>query len=304
MRSFYPGRWARIALTLLAACGPSSEQVAATHALGEALQSREVEQVSRAARQAGAWRGKDPALDRLLGDALANVLMRPEDGLPLLEANAAPDDASWRKALRGAALRSGDRARMARAWEQTGGAGQDFDQPVLDEIVARAKADPRFDLGLVDSVLARCALLARQPSVGRRAVDHPVEGDLFAAARALGARVIVLARSPELLDEGPSSAAWRCADLTLMDVDQLPADLPPRITVLGASDGRTDVFLDLREENDVPMIFASSNTEAAGRWIRAAALLTEAGDPEAGARRVHDTLGSGLAGSAFPSQNP
>lgn len=305
MLSFYPGRCALIALALLAACGgPSREQWEATAALAEALQHRQIEQVSRAARQAGPWRGQDPALDRLIGDALANVLMRPEDGMPLLLANPAPDDADWRSALRGAALRSGDRVKMKAAWQQTGGADLDFEQAVVDQLAARAKADPGFDLRAVDSVLARCKLLERRPTVGRRSVDHPVEGDLFAAARALGAQVIVLARSTELLDEGTGSKVWRCYDLTLMDDDGLPAQLPPKITVLGASDGAHDVFLDLREEDGVPMIFSANNPDWAGRWIRAAALITAAGDPAAGARQVQETLGAGLAGSAFPGQNP
>lgn len=304
MLSYYPGRWAAIALALLLACGPSREQQAATTALADALVRREVSEVSRAARKAGAWRGEDPVLDRLLGDALANVLMHPDDGLTLLEANPAPDDPAWRRALRGAALRSGDRAKMADVWRRTGGAELDFQQGVVDQLVQRAKADPELDLSAVDSVLARCALLQRRPVVGRRSVDRPIEGDLFAAARALGARVLVLARSTDLLDVAADNSGWRCNGLTLIDADGLPAELPPKITVLGASDGQHDVFLDLREEDGVPTIFSANDPEGAGRWIRAAELVASAGDATAGAQRVRETLGTGLAGSAFPSQNP
>ncbi len=287
-----------------AAQGLPAEGLAAREALASALVAPKAEAVSQAARGASAWQGQDPALDRLLGDALANVLMRPEEGLPLLEANPAPDDPAWRRALRGAALRSDDKARIAAAWTATGGEPPQLDVPLLSQIVSRARHDPAFDVGTVDALLWRCALLLRRPTVGRKSLGMQVEGDLFAAGRALGASGFAVGRSVLQVDMSANAQVWRCGELVLLEDEALPSPLPPRVTVLGATDGKVDVYLELREEEGVPVVFVASNGQWGARWMRAASLLAQGPTPEQGLARVRETLGSGLAGTAFPQPAP
>ena len=125
-----------LALLLIACGGMPSEGKLAAEQLNAALVRRDVAEVSAAARAADAFRGQDPALDRALGDALANVLMRPEQGLPLLKANPAPDDATWRTAMRGAAVRLGDQAEMNAAWAATGGGEISFLHAIAETATA------------------------------------------------------------------------------------------------------------------------------------------------------------------------
>lgn len=289
-------------MALLSCGGLSSEGVQAREALSAALATRDVASVSGAARAAAAWQGQDPALDRMLGDALANVLMKPEEGWPLLLANPAPEDPSWGRALRGAALRSGDSARVVEAWRRSGAGELPGNPGLVAQIGARARKDPAFDVDGAADLLRRCALLGRRPLTGRRALGMAVDGDLFAAARALGAQELVLARSLMPIDQSRGEEIWRCADMVLLETGSLPSPLPPRVTVLGASDGRTEVFLELREEEGVPVAFVASHAEHGARWMRAASLWAEAGGGEAGAARVREVLGEGLGGVAFPGE--
>ena len=86
-----------VLLLVCQACsaGPTTDPTAPTalvearDALAEALTTRDPGSVSTAARAASEFEGQDPALDRMLGDALANVLMRPADGIALLRAHPA-----------------------------------------------------------------------------------------------------------------------------------------------------------------------------------------------------------------------
>lgn len=302
MRRFYSAIVAcGLALALSACGGLSAEAIQARDALSEALSSRDPDRVSATARAAAAWQGQDAELDRLLGDALANVLMRPEEGLPLLEAHPAPEDPSWKLAFRAAALRSGDRAAMERAWRASGKQPPPLEVPMLNQVVSRALHDPGFDIEGVDLLLTRCQLLMRRPTVGRKSLGMQVEGDLTEAARALGARGLVMARSVLQTDLASNAQVWRCGDMVLLDGDKLPSPLPPRVTVLGANDGKEDVFLELREEEGVPVVFVASNAEWGARWVRAASLMAASPDAEQGKARVREQLGSGLAGSAFPA---
>ncbi len=283
-----------------AAPGLPPEGAAAAETLSQALRARDVDGVSRAARAAAAWQGKDAALDRMLGDALANVLMRPAEGLPLLQANPAPADPAWRRAIQGAALRAEDHEALRAAWSLDGQEPPNFEVSLLPQIAARARQDPGFDVARVAPLLWRCDLLRRRPTTGRRTLAMPVEGDLLAAGRALGAQGFVVARSLLQVDMGSGAEVWRCADMVMLEDAQIPSPLPPRVTVVGATDGRVDVYLELREEDGVPTAFVTSNAEWGARWMRAAALMGEAPSPEEGAARVKAALGSGLGGSALP----
>ena len=94
-------------LWLLVACGGgSAERQSAQEALVDALTRRDPQEVSAAARRASAWEGEDPVLDGLLGDAVANVLMRPEQGWPLLMAAREVGGPAWETAALGATLRA------------------------------------------------------------------------------------------------------------------------------------------------------------------------------------------------------
>ena len=101
--------------------GLSEEAVSARKGLEHALVAREPADVGPAAKKAAQWEGKDAPLDILLGDALANVLMRTEDGLRLLEANKRPEDPKWAKAYMAATMRQGDPEKMKAVWIGEGG---------------------------------------------------------------------------------------------------------------------------------------------------------------------------------------
>lgn len=291
-------------LSLLLACGLSSEGQEAAASLRRALASREPGSVSSAAREADRFRGQDPALDRMLGDALANVLMRPDEGWPLLLANPAPEDPSWVSALRGAALRSGDPARLQEAWSRTGGRALDFQQAVVEQVAARARKDPRLSPDVLEPALDRCSLMGARPMLGRQMLSAPVEGDLIGAARVLGGEVVGMGRPVLPSDVGPSAEGWMCGGLVLLEGDALPDPLPPRLVVVGTRQGEVNLFLEIREEEGTPWVFVTSNAEWGARWLRAASLYAEAGGGEAGAARVRAALGEGLVGPAFPGQAP
>ena len=74
---------------------------------------------SSVAQQASVWEGQDARLDRMIGDALANVLMSADDGLRLLRSNPAPGDRGWREAMQGAALRTGDPVVIRSVWAES-----------------------------------------------------------------------------------------------------------------------------------------------------------------------------------------
>ena len=293
-----------LALLLIACGGMPSEGKLAAEQLNAALVRRDVAEVSAAARAADAFRGQDPALDRALGDALANVLMRPEQGLPLLKANPAPDDAAWRTALRGAAVRLGDQAEMNAAWAATGGGEISFLHAIAETATARARRDPAFDLSQLDRVNADCALLVTRPMLGRAALDAPARASLLDAVRALGATDLVLARPALPTDADPLASApgpWRCGEWTMLEGESWPVNFPPRMLVMGATDGNDSVFIEARIEDGKPWVFNTSVGAWGARWLRAADLYDDAGGGEAGAKKVREVLGSGLAGTAFPS---
>ena len=291
-----------ILLAFTLACRPEglpADALAARDALRSALQTRDPAQVSTAARAAGAWRGQDPELERLLGDALANVLMRPGEGLALLEQRPAPDDPAWTAAIRGAAIRVGDAATLARVRALTGQPEVALDPDVVDQVATRARLDPTFPLDELDDVNARCGLLGHRPRAGRKDYRAPLPAHLEEAARALGATVFALGRTPLETDGDPlrGQGLYLCRELRLLPA--LPTPFPGRLTVFGASDGRTNVYLEARMEEEGPWIFAVSHAEWGPRWARAAAVYNDAGGGAAGAAKVRELLGPGLAGSAF-----
>lgn len=287
------------------AVGLPPEGLASKARLQEALQGRDPSAVSVAAREADAWRGKDPALDVLIGDALANVIMRPDQGLPLLLAHPAPDDPAWRVAVRGAAIRSGDPAQVEAAWASTGAPGARVLDAIQQVATARARKDPLFDVAAIDEANQDCALLLQRPQLGSFSLPAVARASLLDAARALGATEITLARPILASDPDPllgNPGPWRCGDWEMFEEEVWPAELPPRMMLVAMGDGQDSVFLAVRMEDGAPMVFNTSAAEWGARWVRAADLYDAAGGGEAGARRVREVLGTGVRGVAFPSE--
>ena len=182
-----------------------AEAMEAKQRLVEELRHRDPQKVSKAAESASRWEGQDSQLDRLIGDALANVLMNSEDGLQLLNANPAPDDPAWKRAVLAAASRTGDAEKMAEAWRRVGLERLPFDHPVAGQVSRRMRADPALGSELMERTLRACLLLDAQPPVGRQPLDHPVSNTLMAVGDAVGATQILIGRPIFRTDPDPQA---------------------------------------------------------------------------------------------------
>jgi len=251
-------------------------------------------QVGQAARSASRWEGKDPALDRLLGDALANVLMKPEAGLTLLQAHPAPTDAAWSSATLDAAMRTGNPKTITEVWAQLDRPAIAASQAVVQQVAQRARQEPELGHTVLDDVAGRCMLLDSQPSVGRAPLDLPANPELVPAARALGAHGVALGRAARRTDPDPAAGAgpWRCGRHVLLET-AWPAPMPKSL-VIAAVDAGTTVFLDIKIQSEGPWVYAANNTAAGTRWLRAAQIYKEAGGGESGTAKVREVLGTGL----------
>lgn len=293
-------------LLLLACTGATAPAPAPWEGLAAALQTRDPAQVSAAARPLDPLRGQDPQVDRLLGDALANVLMRPSDGWELLRANPAPEDPAWRAAMAGAALRLGDPALLDEAWEANGWPPLPLDGPAameaLEQISARALRDPSVGAAALEDAVARCRLLDHRPRLGRQALDLPLTGPLLGAARALGADLVVAGRPEERGDPDPltQDGPIACAELRLAPGDELPAGAAARVWVAAASRGEQQLFVELRPEAGGLFAFATSDAAAGARWVLAAGRLAELGEGEDAVTSLRAAFGEGLAVTALP----
>jgi len=287
--------WGLLALACTAAptdpLGPDGRS--ARDVLAQALDGREAAVVAAAAQAASAWEGKDAALDRHLGDALANVLMRPDEGMKLLRANPVPGDAAWTQAMLDAAMRSGQPATIDAVWAELGRPAVFSSHPVLDQVVQRARQDPALHYDLMEDVTSRCSLLDRQPKVGRRQLDLPALAELIPAARALGATQVVLGRAARRSDPDPVAGhgPWSCVSGVLLET-KWPESVM-RSMVIGATDGNFHIYLNLKIEAGHPWVYASNDAHSGARWLKAAELMKDAG-PERGPERVQEVLGVGL----------
>jgi hypothetical protein len=125
--------------------GLPREALEAREALAAALADRQEvdpEAVAAAARRAAVWKGQDGLLDVILGDALANVLMRPSEGLALLRAHPSPADPQWQRAMGGAALRTGTAAAVHAVQQEAGLPPVDAEAPGVAWLAAQALRDP------------------------------------------------------------------------------------------------------------------------------------------------------------------
>lgn len=267
------------------------EAVLAREQMAQSLQTRDPATVSEMAKDAAVWEGQDPELDRLLGDALANVLMHPADGLRLLEANPAPTDPDWVTAYVGASMRSGDPAAMAKAWNSLGRPELNFEHPVVHQVVRRMLADPTVSPDLMVQAITQCSFLDSQPHVGRKPLDQMVDENLLMVAPMVGATQTVLGRPTFRGDPEATSnrGPFFCTHKVL--VDGWPTPLPKTMSV-GLTDGVHRVFIDIKPNNGEAWAFATSDPEAADRWLKATQLLGTPGGEEAVRQRYAKGLWS------------
>lgn len=281
--------------------GLPAEGQEAAEQLKQALATHDVAAVGAAGRAASAWKGQDPALDRMLGDALANVLMRPTEGLPLLIANPAPEDPAWRDAVLGAATRAEDMATVANARALLKlselDLGDEMGLDLLAQVGATARRHPELPVDELERVVLACRLLDRRPRTGRQRMDSPVPRTMVAGAVALGATRVVMARPEDRSDRDPTTmdAPYRCTQLRLIEGADRPEPLPPRGMLFAAEQGEGAIFIDTQIQNGEAWAYGASDVDSADRWLSAAELV--AGGEGA---RVEAVLGRGLMPPTAP----
>jgi hypothetical protein len=281
-----------LVLALLMACGTanpdaavplesaalSDDAVAARAALEEALATRDPALVSEKARAAAQWEGKDRTLDLLLADAFANVLMRPAEADPILARWPPGDDPAYRAIVFGKALRSSDWKAIAELLP-----GAPVNNPVRDQLAIRARHDPSFGEAGFVRALGACALLDREPPIGRRAIDLPVPPNVLEALVAWGVPQVALGRPSQEIDPVPERGEdpVKCRGMRWLDIRELPTMAPHPMT-LAASDGEHDVFVEIETKKNGHWAWASNDPARAGRMLDAARIYGEAGGGEKG----------------------
>jgi hypothetical protein len=268
-----------LTVLLAMACGVFERPALPDHAvtvraqLAEALVKRDPSVVGPIAAKASEWEGKDGDLDRLLGDALANVLMHPQDGLRLLQSRPAPGDAAWVEAIKAASLRVGDPVVMKATWAELGGRVPPFDNPVLPQVVQRLLSDPTMASDGAVAGIDGCALLDLQPPVGRKALDHRAGPRLLEVGALMGADQVVVGRPLFRSDPDPQTGrgSLQCVRKVLLE-DGWPEPLSRTLT-LGLRQGQRRVFIDIKTDNGEPWAYAASDPVAGGRMLRAMELM-------------------------------
>ncbi len=264
--------------------------------LAQAMVARDADTVSAAAQEASRWEGKDQQLDHLLGDALANVLMRPEAGMALLEARPNVGDAQWESAILNGAMRLGQASRLTSVDQLLGRPPVNWDHPVVGQVTVRALVNPEMTHEELQEVLADCRLLDGQPRIGRQAVDLPASDTILQAAQVLGATRLVVGRKARRTDPDPASGRgpYHCESGVLLP-EQWPKPMLRSMTV-GATDGQTRLYLNIKLQPEGPWAFAGSVAEAGARWASAAIFLADVqGAPDA-AEQVRARFGHGMQG--------
>ncbi len=267
---------------------------AAQAALTDALERRaQVADVAEAARKASRWEGEDPALDHLIGDALANVLMKPEEGLPLLTASPAQEDPAWQAAVLGAALRDGSEEAL-QDWPQRLDRAVDT-HPVLRQLTVAARKDPSIGWELAERAVSACTLLDAAPQRGRRPAVGTVPDTLFAAATALGAEQVEVGRPDYLTDPDPllGQRPFRCRRHRWLEEPALPSPIVKN-AIVGARQGDDMAWLWVGPGLDLPEAMAASDAAQGARWLQAARILAEEAPSGVPEQRLSEELGEGL----------
>ena len=257
-----------LACTTSAPPGLSPEAVTARDGLAQALDSREPSAVQAAVEDAVQWEGQDPGLDRLLGDALANVLMHVDDGRARLEKNPAPDNDAWVDAFLLATARTGDADLMTATWADLGRPAPPFSNPVTSSMVQRLKRDPSMVLEAFEKPIFDCGLMDAQPPVGRSALDSAVSPDLLKVAPWVGADSVVIGRPRSKSDPDPDQARGpiQCARKVLLEA--WPKPMSKTLTV-GMASGNKRVYIDIQPMEGGAWAYATSDELAGGAWIKA-----------------------------------
>lgn len=285
---------------LLLACTrdqPDAELAAARDRLSAALATQDPAQVSEAARAASTWEGKDPALDRLLGDALANHLLRAPEGAALLKANPAPEDPAWVLAATNAALRANDRPWLAELLAAQGYT-LNLDHSVVEQVQRLAAREREVDHAMLIQAVRDCTLVDGRPMLGRRQVDLPVPSTLERTLRLLGATEVVVSRTQLVYSPRTNhDRAWKCDTgwLQLGGHAGIPDPLPPKGVLVAVTDGTTTGYVELDVKPQGPWATVSNDADQAARWLQAAALLEELGDDPQAEAKVLQRYGAGLA---------
>ena len=257
-------------VALACACGPTvpspAEQARAD--LAAALATRDPSTVSAAARAAAELEGTDPALDRLLGDALANVLMRPADGLALLRSHPAPEDPAWVDAYLSATLRTGDPVALESALRDTPMPSPGAPPDLVAWLGARALRDPSLGYGQLVTDAHTCDLWDRRPLRGRRSVDQPVPDGFLGTLPLLGAMEVLVGRATVPTDPSPTTGQGLqpCLSGRLWPESRWPEPLPKHVTVAIATRGES-LYLSIRPEGGSPWVFASTRADVAGQLV-------------------------------------
>ncbi len=245
-----------------------SEAVAARTRLEAALVERVPEVVGPLAQQAAVWEGQDAHLDRMIGDALANVLMSANDGLQLLRTNPAMGDRGWREAMQSAALRTGDPAVIRSVWAELGAPPAPFNNPVLGQVVQRMRADPAMGSTEALEGLFGCQLLDAQPSVGRKSMDHPIDATMVVVAQSLGAEQVALGRPAYRSDPDPQSGRGLLQCEQKMFLAGGWPDPMPKTLTLAVRQGDRTAFIDIKHDKGQPWAYATSDLLVGDRLLR------------------------------------
>jgi hypothetical protein len=140
------------------------------------------------------------------------------------------------------------------------------------------RADPQMGPELMQQALLDCALLDGQPPVGREVLDLPGHAELLAVAAQMGATRVVIGRPIQRTDIDPllGRGPLHCRKLILLE--RAWPNPVPHALVLGATNDRQRVYLDLKIENDQPWVYAASDARIGGAWVSAAISVHGGGD--------------------------
>ncbi len=283
-------------LACVSSCGGSGMETR-REALRLAMAEGDQAKVSEAARAASEFEGTDPALDRMLGDALANHLFRGAEGLALLQANPLPEDPAWVAATADAALRAKDLV-VLDGMMRAQGVQLNLDLPALEQVQRLSLQDRTVGHQLLVEVDRRCALVDQRPLLGRQEVDMPSSPSLERALRLLGATEVVVTRTHLVFSpKSPRERSFQCKTAWLPEGETsgIPSPLPPKGVLVAVTDGTIRGYLEIQSREGGEWVMASDDAQQAGRWLNAAYLLDAmltAPDAEA---KVLERYGSGLA---------
>jgi hypothetical protein len=224
--------------------------------------------VVAAAESASAHPDPPRELDLVLGDALANVVLRPELGIPRLERVGAATDPEGRDAWLDAWLRA-DAKRFSRELAAITGVEVDPLNPTIAVLTTRAGSDPSLGWRDVRDAWGATSLLEESGRHPVFAIDEQVQS-VGALVEALSMLLpgwtleVVAARSTLPSDADP---------LTTPGVVPLDADRR-RMVAYTRSEEREDVravgtALDLRRPPRVAVLIASAEVPEGGRLFLA-----------------------------------